>query len=59
VSNCTRCDGEGWVCEVCAEPEANCDCIDEIDDDEEEPELRRCRSCNPWPPIANLASPAS
>lgn len=51
---CERCDGSGYVCQNCLEPDAKCECEDEIDDDDELPELRRCR-CNPYRP--NLARP--
>jgi hypothetical protein len=47
-TECQRCYGEGYLCELCLEPETVCECIDELDDDEEEPALRRC-SCNPKP----------
>lgn len=54
---CPRCDEDGWVCEVCAFPEDDCDCAYEVDPDEDEPPLRRC-SCNPWPPRANATRPS-
>lgn len=49
---CIRCDGDGYVCENCLEPEARCECVDDFEDEgEEAPELRRCR-CNPYVPSA-------
>lgn len=47
---CERCDDEGYVCILCEEPPDGCECYDDMDDDEEVPdvEVKRC-VCNPRP----------
>ena len=52
IPMCSRCEDDGYVCELCYEPEGRCECEDELDDYDEAPELRRCR-CNPY--RANVA----
>ena len=51
---CSRCDGDGYLCTVCEEPEMDCECGDEEED--APPDVRRC-ACNPRP-IANTTRPA-